>query len=88
MLMDSDIFTILYKLIYFSLPLNPEIQRMRNATNILCFDVKNKKVLNNNLYDTFALSYPFLLLMTHHEETRLNAKRSPNPNPAGGTKVQ
>ena len=29
-----------------------------------------------------------LLLMTHHEETRLSANRSPNPNPKGGTKVQ
>ena len=30
-----------------------------------------------------ALSYPppLLLLMTHHEEMRLNANRSPNPNP-------
>ena len=29
-----------------------------------------------------ALSYSLLLLlMTHYEETRLNANRSPNPNP-------
>ena len=31
---------------------------------------------------------PLLLLMIHHEETRLNANRNPNPNPQGGTKVQ
>ena len=48
-----------------------------------------------------ALSYlPLFLLMTHHEETRLNTNRSPNtnhspnPNPRGrrggegGTEVQ
>ena len=31
---------------------------------------------------------PLLLLMIHHEETRLNANRNPNPNPQGVTKVQ
>ena len=30
----------------------------------------------------------YLLMRTHHEETRLNATRIPNPNPKGGTKVQ
>ena len=29
-----------------------------------------------------------LLLMTHHEETRLDTNCSPHPNPEGGTKVR
>ena len=29
-----------------------------------------------------------LLLMIHHDETRLNTNRNPNSNDKGGTKVQ
>ena len=35
-LMDSYIFSILYKLIHFSLPFNPAIHRMGNGPNIQC----------------------------------------------------
>ena len=42
-------------------------------------------VLDCSVHCTFI---PLLLLMTHHEETRLIANRSPNPNPRGGTKVE
>ena len=35
-LVDSYILSIWYKLIYFSLPLNPAIYRVGNAPNILC----------------------------------------------------
>ena len=35
-LINSYIFSILYKLIHFSFPLNPEIHRMGSAPNILC----------------------------------------------------
>ena len=41
--MDSYIFSILYKLIDFSLPLNPPIHRMDNAPNILCLGCKEQK---------------------------------------------
>ena len=34
--MYSYIFSILYKLIHFSRPLNPEIHRMANTPNVLC----------------------------------------------------
>ena len=37
------IFSILYKLIYFSLSLNPSIHSMRNAPNILCPRSKEQK---------------------------------------------
>ena len=44
-LMDSHIFSVWYKLIQFSLPLNPAIHRMGNTAKILCPspDVENKK---------------------------------------------
>ena len=42
MLMDSYIFSILYKLIYFSLSLNPAIHGMGNSPNI-CFGCKEQK---------------------------------------------
>ena len=42
-LMDSYIFSILYKLIHFSFPLNPEIHRMGSAPNILCPRYKEQK---------------------------------------------
>ena len=42
-LMDSYIFSILYKFVHFSLPLNPTIQRMGNARNILCLRCKKQK---------------------------------------------
>ena len=45
MLMDSYIFSIMYKLIHVSLPFNPATNRMGNAPN-----VKNKKSLNDNLH--------------------------------------
>ena len=41
--MDSYIFSILYKLINFSLPLNPAIHRMGNAPNIMCLASKEQK---------------------------------------------
>ena len=45
---DGYIFSVWYKLIHFSLPLNPAIHRMGNAAKILCPspDVENKKSLN------------------------------------------
>ena len=42
-LIDSYIFSIWYKLIYFSLPLNPAIHRMNNAPNIQCPKCKESK---------------------------------------------
>ena len=49
---DGYIFSVWYKLINFSLPLNPAIHRTGNATKILCTspDVENKKSLNPVLY--------------------------------------
>ena len=41
--MDSYIFAILYKLIDYSLPLNPAIHRMRNTANTLCPRCKEQK---------------------------------------------
>ena len=41
--MDYKIFSISYKLIYFSLPLNSAIHRMGNASNILCPILKEQK---------------------------------------------
>ena len=41
--MDRYIFPILYKLIHFSLPLNPAIDRMGNTPNILCPRCKEQK---------------------------------------------
>ena len=43
MLMDSYIFSILHKVIEFSLPLNPAIHRMDNAPNILCLGCEKQK---------------------------------------------
>ena len=43
--MASYIFSILYKLIYFSLPLNPGIHRMGNTPNTLCPRCKEQKEL-------------------------------------------
>ena len=50
--MDSYIFSILYKRIHFSLPLNTATQNGWLATHqIFCVpDVKNKKSLNPILY--------------------------------------
>ena len=47
-LMDSYIFSILYKRIHFSLPLNPaNTQNGRGTHQIFCVpDVRNKKSLN------------------------------------------
>ena len=42
-LMDSYIFSILYNIINFSLPLNPAIHRMGNTPNILCPRCKEQK---------------------------------------------
>ena len=42
-LMDSYIFCVLYKIINFSLPLNPAIHRMGNTPNILCPRCKEQK---------------------------------------------
>ena len=42
-LMDSYLLYILYKLIHFSLPLNPIIHRMDNVANILCSRCKEQK---------------------------------------------
>ena len=58
---DGYIFSVWYKLIQFSLPLNPAIHRMGNAAKILCPspDVENKKSLNPILY--FIASSPKLL---------------------------
>ena len=42
-LMDSYIFSIWYKRIYFSLPLNLAIHRMDNASNILCLSCKEQE---------------------------------------------
>ena len=41
--MDSYMFSILYKLIRFSLLLNPAINRMGNTSNILCPRCKEQK---------------------------------------------
>ena len=50
-LMDSYIFSVLYKRIHFSLPLNPAIHRMGGEhTKYSVPDVKNKKSLNPILY--------------------------------------
>ena len=57
--MDSYIFSILYKLIHFSLPLNPAIHRMGNKSNILCPECKKQKGLNPILY--IIASFPKLL---------------------------
>ena len=49
----SYIFSILYNLIHFSLPLNPAIHKWQNGqyTEIFCvLDVKKKKSVNPNLY--------------------------------------
>ena len=45
---DEYILSVWYKLIQFSLPLNPAIHRIGNAAKILCpsSDVENKKSLN------------------------------------------
>ena len=59
MLMDSYIISILYKLIIFSLPLNPAINRIDNAAIFYALDVKNKKSFNPNLY--FIASCPKFL---------------------------
>ena len=40
---DSYIFSILYKLIHFSLPLNTAMHRMGNTPNILCPRCKEQK---------------------------------------------
>ena len=58
-LMGKYINSILYKLIYFLLSLNPAIRRMCNTLNVLCPDVKNKKILIPILY--FIESFPKLL---------------------------
>ena len=42
-LMESQIFSIWYKLIYFYLPLNSAICRMENAPNILCSKCKEQE---------------------------------------------
>ena len=49
---DGYVFSVWYKLIDFSLPLNPEIHRMDNAAKILypSSDAENKKSLKSNLY--------------------------------------
>ena len=41
--MDTYIFSILYKFIHFSLPLNHTTQRMGNTPNILCPRCKEQK---------------------------------------------
>ena len=64
----------MYKLIHFSLSLNPAIHRMGNPPNILYFGcnkqeesqpwfVTNKKSLNPNLY--FIASFPKFLFSCH-----------------------
>ena len=40
---DSYIFSVWYKLIHFSVPLNPTIHRMRIASNILCRRCKEQE---------------------------------------------
>ena len=52
------VFSIWYKLIYFSLTLNHAIHRMGNTLNFLIPDVKNKKSFNPILY--FIASFPKL----------------------------
>ena len=52
------VFSIWYKLIYFSLTLNHAIHRMGNTLNFLIPDVKNKKSFNSVLY--FIASFPKL----------------------------
>ena len=47
----SYVFSIWYKLIYFSLPLNPAIDRMGNAPNIMCPRCKEQE--KSELYFIF-----------------------------------
>ena len=69
---DGYIFLSSYKLIDFSLLLNPAIHRMGNATKILCLSpvVENKKSLKPILY--FIASSPKLLLTSSSKLTNLN----------------
>ena len=56
---ESYIFSIWYKLIYFSLPLNPAIHRMTNAQNILCTRCKEQE--ESQPHFIFYSSFPKLL---------------------------
>ena len=49
--MDSYMFSILYKFIHISIPLTPEIHRMGNALNILYLRCKEQK--ESQLYSIF-----------------------------------
>ena len=70
--LNGYIFSVWYKLIHFSLPLNPVIHRMGNAAKILCPspDVEIKKGLNPILY--FIANPPKLLQTSSSELINLN----------------
>ena len=55
-LMDSYIFPILHKLIYFSLPLKLVINRMDNTPNSLCPRCKEQKESERHFIFYFRLS--------------------------------
>ena len=59
-LMDSYIFSIWYKLIHFSLPLNRAIHRMGNVANNLCLRCKEQEE-SQHYFIFFFLSFPKLL---------------------------
>ena len=69
---DEYIFSVWYKLIHFSLPLNTVIHRIGKAAKILCpsRDVKNKNSLKPILY--FIASCPKLIYISSSELINLN----------------
>ena len=62
-LIDSYIFSIWYKLIYFSVPLNPATHKMGNAPNILCPKCKEQE--ESQPYFIFYCKLSKIILRLH-----------------------